>query len=154
MDSRHGTYALVLAAAHPFEIQVGRLGILRGSRGFYVYVGSAFGPGGLQARVARHYRAVKPLHWHIDALRQAANPVETWYTTDLLPREHAWAQVFLNHPGVSLPLPGFGASDCRCRSHLFYLGVEPDFVTHRQGLQALTANPLEVLPDCRFSLNE
>jgi Uri superfamily endonuclease len=24
-------------------------------------------------------------------------------------------------PGVSEPIPGFGSSDCRCRSHLFLL---------------------------------
>jgi Uri superfamily endonuclease len=144
MDSRPGTYALILSALRPFSILIGRLGRLSGGCGFYVYVGSAFGPGGLLARVTRHCREVKPLHWHIDYLRQAVSLVETWYTTDALSREHAWARVFLDMPGAAVPAPGFGASDCRCRAHLFYLGTAPDFETYRRGLESVSAVKLEV----------
>ena len=51
-----------------------RFGKLTLAAGQYAYVGSAHGPGGLRARVGRHLRAEKPLHWHIDYLT-AALPV-------------------------------------------------------------------------------
>jgi Uri superfamily endonuclease len=146
MDSRPGTYALILAAARPFSVLIGRLGRVSGCSGFYVYVGSAFGPGGLLARVTRHRRQVKPLHWHIDYLRQEVSLVETWYTTEALSQEHVWAQVFLDMPGASVPAPGFGASDCRCQAHLFYLGTAPDFEAYRQGLETVCAVKLEIQP--------
>jgi len=38
--------------------------------GYYIYIGSAFGPGGVRARMLRHLRADKPKHWHIDYLRE------------------------------------------------------------------------------------
>ena len=50
------------------EILVGRLGALPVEPGFYVYVGSAFGPGGLERRVGRHATTEKKHRWHIDYL--------------------------------------------------------------------------------------
>jgi Uri superfamily endonuclease len=71
-----------MLAESPFSLRVGKLGILNGRSGYYVYIGSAFGPGGLQARVRRHLKAVSCLHWHIDYVRQILPIVEVWYTTD------------------------------------------------------------------------
>ena len=51
------------------EIVVGRLGVIQAERGYYVYVGSALGSGGLAARVGRHCRREKRLRWHVDYLR-------------------------------------------------------------------------------------
>jgi Uri superfamily endonuclease len=36
--------------------------------GRYIYAGSAYGPGGLKARVSRHMRRAKRSQWHIDQL--------------------------------------------------------------------------------------
>ena len=36
--------------------------------GWYVYAGSARGPGGLAARLKRHFRKQKSLQWHVDHL--------------------------------------------------------------------------------------
>lgn len=44
-----GTYALVLASSKASSVRIGGLSILRLQPGFYVYVGSALGPGGLCA---------------------------------------------------------------------------------------------------------
>jgi len=64
-----GTYALILHLSKKLErIEIGKLGRFAFDAGFYVYVGSAFGPGGLKARLQRHLRTDKPLHWHIDLL--------------------------------------------------------------------------------------
>ena len=56
IDKRPGTYALILRASTAQTIQIGRLGDLVMQPGYYIYVGSAFGPGGLAARVGRHLR--------------------------------------------------------------------------------------------------
>jgi Uri superfamily endonuclease len=48
-----GTYALIMKADDPFELAVGKLGLLKGRADYYVYCGSAFGPGGIRARMAK-----------------------------------------------------------------------------------------------------
>ena len=52
-NAEPGTYALVLAAIDRQTIQVGRLGAFDVRPGFYVYVASALGPGGLPVREAQ-----------------------------------------------------------------------------------------------------
>ena len=47
-----GTYALVLRVSAPTTLAVGQLGDITFSPGYYVYIGSAHGPGGVKARVA------------------------------------------------------------------------------------------------------
>jgi Uri superfamily endonuclease len=120
-----GTYILFLRVDQELSAQVGVLGWLDFPPGFYAYVGSAFGPGGLRARLNHHLSPEHRNHWHIDYLSQKANLVEIWYTCDPARREHEWAGVFAMLPGVSSPFPGFGASDCQCRTHLFHLLVIP-----------------------------
>lgn len=92
-------------------------------RGWYAYVGSAFGSGGLMARLHRHLLLKKKPHWHIDYLRTVASPREIWYSSDAQPLEHHWAAVLLN--GAGEPINGFGCTDCRCPSHLFYFSRYP-----------------------------
>ena len=50
LNSRPGTYALILLAGTEQRIKVGSLDNLDVCPGFYVYTGSAFGSGGLVAR--------------------------------------------------------------------------------------------------------
>jgi Uri superfamily endonuclease len=114
-----GTYALILSLPTPCGLEAGALGLLSLERGFYIYVGSAFGPGGLRARLAHHLSVASRPHWHIDYLRQAAAPVEVWTSCDPLPQEHAWAMALSAAPAYH-PIPHFWASGCRCGSHLFY----------------------------------
>ena len=127
-----GTYALILRADRPAHIHVGRLGAMNVAPGFYVYVGSAFGPGGLDARVGRHRRGDGRVRWHIDHLRAVTRVVEVWATTDPVRREHDWAGVFRCWPGASVPVPGFGASDCACRTHLVRLQRRPSLARMRR----------------------
>jgi Uri superfamily endonuclease len=121
VETLPGTYALILHALAVGEIAIGRLGMLQVRPGWYVYVGSAFGPGGIRGRVGRHLRGGAALHWHIDYLRRLAAVEEVWYTLDPAPQEHAWAQAFASLSGASVPMAGFGSSGCRCPAHLFYL---------------------------------
>lgn len=106
-------------------MEIGRLGRLVLRRGHYVYAGSALGPGGLGARLRRHLVVEKPLHWHIDYLRAALAVVEIWYTLDHERREHQWAAAFVAARPTSVPLKGFGASDCDCTAHLFFSTALP-----------------------------
>ncbi len=120
-----GTYALLLANPRTGALRIGRLGTLSLQPGVYVYVGSAFGPGGLAARIGHHRRiAVRP-HWHIDYLRAACELTEVWWTTDPARLEHAWAGAVASMPGADVPMPCFGSSDCTCAAHLFWFERQP-----------------------------
>lgn len=122
---RPGTYVLLLRLSQPSTITTGRLGHFRFSPGWYTYVGSARGPGGLAARLSRHLRVPKSLHWHLDYLRAEARPVEVWYAVGPDRCECAWAQALVRLGGAALPVPGFGASDCRCSAHLIHFDTRP-----------------------------
>jgi Uri superfamily endonuclease len=100
------------------QLQIGRLGGMQLSKGWYVYVGSAFGPGGVAARVSRHLQRHKTRHWHIDHLIWATTVREIWYSQRQRDLEHCWAQAALDQPAARNLLRGFGASDCQCLSHL------------------------------------
>jgi Uri superfamily endonuclease len=118
-----GSYLLWFHLDQPRSLQVGRHGGVVLRAGWYGYVGSAFGPGGLRARVGRHLRGAQRRRWHVDYLR-AEVPVErVWFVCGMR-LEHAWAAALHGHAGASA-VPGFGASDCACRSHLYRFARRP-----------------------------
>ena len=120
MQTDPGTYALVLESRTRQKIQIGRWREIETQPGYYVYIGSALGPGGVRARVARHFRLVKSNHWHIDYLRMYTTPLGAWYSHEPVRLEHTWAAT-LGDLDDFTPIPGFGCSDCRCHSHLFHV---------------------------------
>ena len=120
-----GTYVVVLRNTGRVGLRVGGLGRIAVAAGYYLYVGSARGPGGLRARVARHLRVSSQPHWHIDYLRQRADPLKVWLLAGPSAQEHHWAGVMDGARGIELAVPRFGASDCRCASHLFFSGRSP-----------------------------
>ena len=120
-----GTYALLLRSTEDAVIGVGKLGEFHLRTGLYIYVGSALGPGGVRGRLAHHMRSAEHPHWHIDYLRYHTSLDEIWccYCRESL--EHAWAEHFAGFKGGSIPLAGFGSSDCDCVSHLFFFKKRP-----------------------------
>ncbi len=136
MKNHPGTYAIVLKPNATRSIKVGKLGMLRVQKGYYIYVGSAFGPGGLEARIAHHQRTSHRSRWHIDYLRPAAEIREMWYTFDPSPREHQWAETLAAARESTMPFPGFGSSDCACLTHLFYFKSKPNIASFRRRLHA------------------
>lgn len=54
IESKPGTYALILFCSSNTWIQIGPLEMMQLQRGYYGYLGSALGPGGLRARIAHH----------------------------------------------------------------------------------------------------
>lgn len=145
MRSDEGTYALFLRSPTRSERHVGALGKMTIRAGVYVYVGSAFGPGGVRARVQRHARSDGSPHWHIDYLRPHTSLEVAWYTHDDTPRECAWATVFREDPRTSVPLHGFGASDCDCATHLLLYEQRPALDWFRMRVRARAQNhgPIE-----------
>ena len=111
-----GSYALALRLPSRRKLTVGRLGLVEFPSGHYIYFGSALG--GLKARVARHLRSDKKLHWHADYLSAEVPWNRVWQLPDGQRWECVWAAAAAAAAGVTLPAPGFGSSDCRCRSHL------------------------------------
>jgi Uri superfamily endonuclease len=119
LPAARGTYALELFLAKRSCLQIGKLGAFDFPRGYYVYVGSARGAGGLRARLLRHWCDDKRVHWHIDYLRAVARPVRVWYSTAKRADECKWAAL-MQAKGACISAPRFGASDCACAAHLFY----------------------------------
>lgn len=130
-----GTYALLLCCRQARLLQIGRRGSMRLAPGCYIYVGSAFGPGGLRARLAHHLRLTDRPHWHLDYLRMATYPQAIWFSTAQHRQEHLWAQLLANSRGARIPLPGFGSTDCRCVTHLFFFSGTPSFDGFRRRLR-------------------
>jgi Uri superfamily endonuclease len=120
-----GTYGIGLLLSLPIQCTIGALGTWTFPAGHYLYVGSAWGPGGLRARVGRHLRGGAVRRWHIDYLRAHADPVALWLTPGQR-LECAWAEVLSENPDAVIVVPRFGASDCHCPSHLFRL----DYAAH------------------------
>ena len=129
LPDEKGTYVLITQVVQMKRLEIGSLGKFDIVPGFYAYVGSAFGPGGLRARIGHHLESTAEPHWHIDYLLQVATPVEVWFTTAHTKLEHHWADLMENAPGFRVPIPRFGSSDYhRSRaSHLFYSKRRPSF---------------------------
>lgn len=132
--SEPGTYALIMHLQRPTRITVGRLGTFEFEAGWYAYAGSALGPGGLAARLAYHHRQDKIMQWHIDYLLAHAALVEVWWAEDTKRRECTWASALRSIPGGQVPVPNFGASDCRCLTHLVYSSEQPAFANFARAL--------------------
>ena len=109
-----GAYALVLRLARDTRLDIATLGHPVLPPGLYLYAGSAWGPGGIRARVGRHLRHPKSRVWHIDRLTEAAAVEDVIAFPGA--RECAIVAAL---PGAGVPVPRFGASDCRrCKAHL------------------------------------
>ena len=118
-----GIYHLVIHLAECMSIEVGKLGVFLFPAGYYVYTGSALG--GLDARVSRHLRSEKRLHWHIDYLLQYAEIIHVVTHATGKRLECEYNRAILSLPDASIPVKGFGSSDCRCPAHLVYFEKKP-----------------------------
>lgn len=112
-----GAYALLLRLDASVEIPLRRTEPFNLSPGWFVYCGSAKGPGGLRARLRRHFRRDKAFHWHVDRLTGVA----TEAVAVPVPGgdECALVAALLKSRHFDIAAAGFGSSDCRqCDSHL------------------------------------
>jgi len=116
-----GAYALAIDLPRPLALEIPRFVGSVLPVGRYVYCGSAYGAGGISARVARHCRVDKKLRWHVDHLTRSGTVV------DVLPvaegRECVLLAAVLATPGAHVPLRRFGSMDCAtCPAHLVGVG--------------------------------
>jgi Uri superfamily endonuclease len=135
LSEPRGTYALLCEVPHRVSVRVGALGEMHLAPGLIVYVGSAQGPGGLRARLGHHCRLPARPHWHLDYLRAEISILGAWISpsADLL--EHRWAAALASMRGAATPAAGFGASDCTCRTHLFWFARRPSAKRFRRALR-------------------
>jgi len=134
-----GVYLLQMVLFRPQTLRVGALGEYYFQPGEYLYVGSAQGPGGLKARLGRHLLGYGTCHWHVDWLRPATSVSGYFYLETRKYIECAWSQFLMQVPKASIPVPGFGASDCSskgnsCAAHLVSLQPGIDLNMIRDGL--------------------
>lgn len=110
-----GSYILLIELTKPQVITEGSLKAIHFPGGYYAYVGSALG--GLEPRVKRHLRSNKKPHWHIDYLLQEASINDIITCETEVRTECSIAQALGREFEAG---SGFGSSDCKCQSHLFF----------------------------------
>jgi sugar fermentation stimulation protein A len=116
-----GSYLLILHLKRRSTIRIGRLGDVSFRKGFYIYVGSAMA--NLSKRMERHRRIRKQRHWHIDYLRSAAE-----FQAVLAIRSSARLECEIANAFSEIAewaIPGFGSTDCSCKTHLFGMSKDP-----------------------------
>ena len=93
IDSTKGIYLLVFHRQQVTtqSIKVGRLGSCQLMPGYYLYVGSAFGPGGIRARVTHHLNAQTRQHWHLDYIKPHLKFLALGITLNRRELECRWA---------------------------------------------------------------
>ncbi len=111
-----GTYLLFIRINSDKRFCVGSLGVIDFKKGLYVYVGS--GMNNMLKRVARHFRRDKKMRWHIDYLSVNSDDMLAF----LIPNERMECRIAGDLSKRFEYVKGFGCSDCKCKSHLFYLG--------------------------------
>ncbi len=96
--------------------------------GCYLYAGSAYGPGGIRARAARHLKRRKRRRWHVDWLTTRARVVR------VLPLPSATEcdviRTLSSRHMLHTPLAGFGSTDCPlCPAHLAEITLPMNDIT-------------------------
>ncbi len=117
MVATSGIYLIIATLDSPCTIQT-KSSNFELSPGWYFYCGSAMK--NLFARVRRHLSTEKKHHWHIDYLLDKAKvaAIAPYIVADNR-MEHELAALLSETPEVT-GIPGFGAGDCDCDTHLFF----------------------------------
>ncbi len=97
------------------KVRIGRKGEVNFESGYYAYVGSALS--GLKNRLKRHLNSSKKKRWHIDYLLEKAK-IEGFFVW--LSRNNIEDKIACKLIRKFEYVNGFGSSDSKCRSHLFY----------------------------------
>jgi len=118
LPKMRGAYALIVNLAQEVHVDRPRNAQRALPSGWYVYAGSARGPGGIRARLARHFRKEKRIHWHIDQLT-CASCAQVWACSIPEGHECDLVEKMIRSELFHTANPGFGSSDCKkCKAHL------------------------------------
>ncbi|MCW9036051.1 MAG: GIY-YIG nuclease family protein [Rhodospirillales bacterium] len=116
ISAKGGSYLLLIDLEKPLILPQKQFLKTPLESGRYLYAGSAYGPGGLRARVSRHIKKRKPKRWHIDYVTTKSAIKEALIVEDA--KECDFISHLLEIEGIIVPLKGFGSSDCKkCPSH-------------------------------------
>jgi Uri superfamily endonuclease len=116
-----GSYILIIRLSNRRKIKVGKK-IIPFKKGFYCYVGSAMN--NLEKRIARHRAKKKKKHWHIDYFLEYGKIIEVIMIKSNKKIEcQVSMKVSKKADGL---VKGFGCSDCKCESHLYYFKRKPN----------------------------
>lgn len=111
-----GAYLLAIRLNLGVRLALPRLDHPMLRAGWYLYAGSARGPGGLAARIRRHFKRHKTRHWHIDSLTHKADLYALAYPAG---DECRLVSKLAASPDFDVAIKNFGNSDCSvCASHL------------------------------------
>jgi len=116
-----GSYIVILNLKRDSICDIKGLGRVSFKKGFYLYVGSA--KRNLTKRIERHRRTRKRLYWHIDYLRKEAEFYSALPVRSKTPLECEIARSLIVLSEWTVP--GFGSSDCKCKTHLFGMRNNP-----------------------------
>lgn len=111
-----GVYYLIIKLDRDKRIKIGKLGIINFKKGYYCYVGSALN--GLEKRIERHKSKDKKFHWHIDYFLKYGDILDTFIMETNKKIECLLSKKIERISKGSVK--GFGCSDCKCSSHLYY----------------------------------
>ncbi|MFX1236698.1 MAG: DUF123 domain-containing protein [Promethearchaeota archaeon] len=116
---------MVIYISKDTQIKIGSLGFVQFFKGYYLYVGSAMGQKGSSTLLNRIKRHISPpenknKHWHVDYLLESPNACVQKLI--LIPIKHKIECLIAKELSqkAESAIKGFGSSDCRCLSHLFY----------------------------------
>jgi Uri superfamily endonuclease len=141
-----GNYTLIVLLESPSRIMIPSRGWFWLRKGYYVYTGSAVGKGAvsLRQRVARHFEKKKTKRWHIDYLLacRKARITAVVACSSIINKECKITKAIQGIRGATVPIDGFGASDCRqnCKSHLAYFGKDNVYNTIVDAYRRVTGN--------------
>ncbi len=122
-----GYYILLIKVNRDVNTRIGSLGLIKFRRGFYTYIGSAHGPGGLRARINRHLKKIKKPHWHIDYLLMNEDVfiVAIWCLITKESSQDLESLISRDLNAHFYFIKGFGCTDKPSDlSHIHYCGLE------------------------------
>jgi len=131
-----GSYVLLIALPEEQTITIGSLKTVYFSGGYYAYVGSAMG--GIKSRLSHHLKRNKRPRWHIDYLSEKASISSIILCQSQNKVECTIAQALSRRFDC---VPGFGSSDCKCKSHLFFAPDEEQMKSTIITILKSLANP-------------
>ncbi len=115
-----GAYIVFFSMKENKNIAVGKLGDVFFEAGNYLYMGSAYGKGGLKSRLKRHCQINAIKHWHFDYIRPFAtlDKIEAYINGN----ECELVDKYIRNDKAQSYYKGLGSSDCtKCKSHLLSL---------------------------------
>jgi Uri superfamily endonuclease len=117
LSGAKGAYLLVMRSRQAIKVAPPGSVPCRLMPDWYFYAGSAWGSGGLRARIRRHFQRAKTVHWHIDRLTVNAAEMAALAVAD--GKECELVSKLVESQRFAVAVRGFGSSDCRlCESHL------------------------------------